>query len=168
MTRDVASRFNQKYGETLILPDERIQEETMLIPGTDGEKMSKSRGNYIDIFLPEKELRKQIMSIVSDSTPLEEPKNPDTCHVFALYKLLADEQQIVNMRVNYLNGGYGYGHAKQALFELILIKFEKQRNRFNELMNNKSQIDHALASGAVRAGKIANEVLKRVRAKVGY
>lgn len=168
MTRDVASRFNQKYGETLILPDERIQEETMLIPGTDGEKMSKSRGNYIDIFLPEKELRKQIMSIVSDSTPLEEPKNPDTCHVFALYKLLADEQQIVNMRENYLNGGYGYGHAKQALFELILIKFEKQRNRFNELMNNKSQIDHALASGAIRAGKIANEVLKRVRAKVGY
>lgn len=168
MTRDVASRFNQKYGETLILPEEKIQEETMLIPGTDGEKMSKSRGNYIDIFLPEKELRKQIMAIVSDSTPLEAPKNPDTCHVFALYKLLATEEQITTMRENYLNGGYGYGHAKQALFELILTKFEKQRIRFLELMNDKAQIDVALSTGASKASKVAIEVLKRVREKVGY
>ena len=168
MTRDVASRFNQKYGETLILPEEKIQEETMLIPGTDGEKMSKSRGNFIDIFLPEKELRKQIMSIVSDSTPLEDPKNPETCHVFALYKLLASENEIVTMRENYLNGGYGYGHAKQALFELILLKFEKQRLKFSELMNDTSQIDIALAIGAEKARKVAKEVLKRVRTKVGY
>jgi tryptophanyl-tRNA synthetase len=168
MTRDVASRFNQKYGDTLILPEERIQEDTMLIPGTDGEKMSKSRGNYIDIFLPEKELRKQIMSIVSDSTPLEDPKNPDSCHVFALYKLLATENQITTMRENYLNGGYGYGHAKQALFELILTKFEKQRIRFSELMNDKAQIDVALSTGASKASKVAIEVLKRVREKVGY
>lgn len=168
MTRDVASRFNQKYGETLILPEEKIQEETMLIPGTDGEKMSKSRGNFIDIFLPEKELRKQIMSIVSDSTPLEDPKNPETCHVFALYKLLASENEIANMRENYLNGGYGYGHAKQALFELILLKFEKQRIKFSELMNDTSQIDIALAIGAEKARKVAKEVLKRVRTKVGY
>lgn len=168
MTRDVASRFNQKYGETLILPEEKIQEETMLIPGTDGEKMSKSRGNFIDIFLPEKELRKQIMSIVSDSTPLEDPKNPETCHVFALYKLLASENEIVTMRENYLNGGYGYGHAKQALFELILLKFEKQRIKFSELMNDTSQIDIALAIGAEKARKVAKEVLKRVRTKVGY
>lgn len=168
MTRDVASRFNQKYGETLILPEEKIQEETMLIPGTDGEKMSKSRGNFIDIFLPEKELRKQIMSIVSDSTPLEDPKNPETCHVFALYKLLASENEIAKMRENYLNGGYGYGHAKQALFELILLKFEKQRLKFSELMNDTSQIDIALAIGAEKARKVAKEVLKRVRTKVGY
>ncbi len=168
MTRDVASRFNQKYGETLILPEEKIQEETMLIPGTDGEKMSKSRGNYIDIFLPEKELRKQIMSIVSDSTPLEAPKNPDSCHVYALYKLLATENQLTTMRENYLNGGYGYGYAKQALFELILTKFEKQRIRFSELMNDKAQIDVALSTGASKASKVAIEVLKRVREKVGY
>lgn len=168
MTRDVASRFNQKYGETLILPEEKIQEETMLIPGTDGEKMSKSRGNFIDIFLPEKELRKQIMSIVSDSTPLEDPKNPETCYVFALYKLLASENEIATMRENYLNGGYGYGHAKQALFELILLKFEKQRLKFSELMNDTSQIDIALAIGAEKARKVAKEVLERVRTKVGY
>ena len=168
MTRDVASRFNQKYGETLVLPDEQIQEETMLIPGTDGEKMSKSRGNTIDIFLPEKELRKQVMSIVSDSTPLEEPKNPDTCHVFALYKLLASHEQLSGMRENYLQGGYGYGHAKQALFELILTKFENERIRFNNLMSDKKQIDDALRVGAEKARSVAREVLKRVRTKVGY
>jgi tryptophanyl-tRNA synthetase len=168
MTRDVASRFNQKYGETLILPEEKIQEETMLIPGTDGEKMSKSRGNTIDIFLPEKELRKQIMTIVSDSTPLEDPKNPDTCHVFALYKLLASSEQANGMRENYLKGGYGYGHAKQALFELILTKFESQRLRFNSLMAEKKQIDEALKIGAEKARLVAKDVLKRVRSKVGY
>jgi tryptophanyl-tRNA synthetase len=168
MTRDVASRFNQKYGETLVLPDEQIQEETMLIPGTDGEKMSKSRGNTIDIFLPEKELRKQVMSIVSDSTPLEEPKNPDTCHVFALYKLLASHDQVSGMRENYLQGGYGYGHAKQALFELILTKFENERIRFNNLMSDKKQIDDALRVGGEKARSVAREVLKRVRTKVGY
>jgi tryptophanyl-tRNA synthetase len=168
MTRDVASRFNQKYGETLILPEEKIQEETMLIPGTDGEKMSKSRGNTIDVFLPEKELRKQIMTIVSDSTPLEDPKNPDTCHVFALYKLLASSEQANGMRENYLKGGYGYGHAKQALFELILTKFESQRLRFNSLMAEKKQIDEALKIGAEKARLVAKDVLKRVRSKVGY
>lgn len=168
MTRDVANRFNLAYGETLVLPEDKIREETMLIPGTDGEKMSKSRGNYIDIFLPEKALRKQIMSIVSDSTPLEEPKNPDTCHTFALYQLLASEAEIKIMRENYLRGGYGFGHAKQALFELILTKFEKQRNRFNELMANPSEIDKELQIGAEKAKIVANDVLSRVRSKVGY
>ena len=168
MTRDVASRFNQKYGDTLILPDDQIQEETMLIPGTDGEKMSKSRGNIIDIFLPEKELRKQIMSIVSDSTPMEDPKNPDTCHVFALYNLLASTAESNSMRENYLRGGFGYGHAKQALFELILTKFDKQRMNFDRLRSNKNEIDEALNVGARKARKVAQEVLKRVRSKVGY
>ena len=168
MTRDVANRFNLAYGDTLVLPEEQIREDTMLIPGTDGEKMSKSRGNYIDIFLPEKQLRKQIMSIVSDSTPLEDPKNPDTCHTFALYQLLASEAEVKQMRENYLRGNYGFGHAKQALFELILSKFEKQRLRFDELMANPSEIDAALQIGAQKAQSVANAVLKRVRTKVGY
>jgi tryptophanyl-tRNA synthetase len=168
MTRDVANRFNLAYGETLVLPEDQIREDTMLIPGTDGEKMSKSRGNYIDIFLPEKQLRKQIMSIVSDSTPLEEPKNPDTCHTFALYKLLASTEQVAEMRSNYVNGGYGFGHAKQALFELILTKFAHQRARFDELMANPSEIDAALQIGAEKARQVASGVLKRVRTKVGY
>lgn len=168
MTRDVASRFNANYGETLILPEDKIQEETMLIPGTDGEKMSKSRGNYIDVFLPEKALKKQIMSIVSDSIPLEEPKNPDTCNVFALYKLLASPAEIEQMRANYLGGNYGYGHAKTALFELILSRFEESRKRFEHLMANRNEIDAALAEGAEKARLVAKDVLKRVRAKVGY
>ena len=168
MTRDVANRFNLAYGDTLVLPEEQIRVDTMLIPGTDGEKMSKSRGNYIDIFLPEKQLRKQIMSIVSDSTPLEDPKNPDTCHTFALYQLLASEAEVQAMRENYLRGNYGFGHAKQALFELILSKFEKQRLRFDELMANPSEIDAALQIGAQKAQSVANAVLKRVRTKVGY
>lgn len=168
MAADVARRFNLQYGETLIAPQEKIQENTMLIPGTDGEKMSKSRGNYIDIFLPEKELRKQIMSIVSESTSLEEPKNPDICNIFALYKLLASEPEIQKMRSNYFGGNYGYGQAKQELYELILTKFTEQRKKFNQLMVETSKIDEALEVGALKAKSVAKEVLKRVRFKVGY
>ena len=168
MARDVANRFNLTYGDTFVLPEEQIQPDTMLIPGTDGEKMSKSRNNYIDIFLPEKQLRKQIMSIVSDSTPLEEPKNTETCHTFALYKLLANESQVEQMRANYIGGNYGYGHAKQALFELILDRFAKERGIFNHLMENPSEIEAALSVGAQKARSVAQEVLKRARTKVGY
>ena len=168
MTRDVANRFNLKYGETFILPEEKIEEETMLVPGTDGEKMSKSRGNYIDVLLPEKALRTQIMSIVSDSTPLEDPKDPSKCATFALYKLIANESETDQMRKNYLAGNYGYGHAKQALFELILTKFAVPREKFSALMADKSQIDAALRIGAEKAKLVADEVLKRVRTKVGY
>jgi tryptophanyl-tRNA synthetase len=168
MARDVANRFNLSYGDTFVLPEEQIQTDTMLIPGTDGEKMSKSRNNFIDIFLPEKQLRKQIMSIVSDSTPLEEPKNPDTCYTFALYQLLADETQIATMRENYIAGNYGYGHAKQALFELILEKFSEPRARFDHLMANTSEIEAALEIGAKKAKAVAQEVLQRTRFKVGY
>ena len=168
MTRDVANRFNLKYGETFILPEEKIEEDTMLVPGTDGEKMSKSRGNYIDVLLPEKALRTQIMSIVSDSTPLEEPKDPSKCATFALYKLIASESEINQMRKNYLAGNYGYGHAKQALFELILTKFAVPREKFSALMADKSKIDTALRIGAEKAKLVADEVLKRVRTKVGY
>ena len=168
MTRDVANRFNLKYGETFILPEEKIEGVTMLVPGTDGEKMSKSRGNYIDVLLPEKALRTQIMSIVSDSTPLEEPKDPSKCATFALYKLIANESETDQMRKNYLAGNYGYGHAKQALFELILTKFAVPREKFSALMADKSQIDTALRIGAEKAKLVADEVLNRVRTKVGY
>jgi tryptophanyl-tRNA synthetase len=168
MARDVANRFNLTYGDTFVLPEEQIQPDTMLIPGTDGEKMSKSRHNFIDVFLPEKQLRKQIMSIVSDSTPLEEPKNTETCHTFALYKLLASPAQIEQMTANYHGGNYGYGHAKQALYELILEKFSKERAIFDHLMANTAEIDAALSIGAQKARSVAQEVLKRARTKVGY
>jgi len=168
MTRDVASRFHAKMGETFVLPEGKVHENTMLVPGTDGAKMSKSKGNIIDIFLPEKKLRKQIMSIETDSTPLEDPKDWKTCNCFALYKLLASETEIETMKANYENGGYGYGHAKQALYELIIEKFITQRERYNHYMENLNEIDDALAIGTQKATIVANDVLKRVRDKVGY
>ncbi|WP_298781178.1 tryptophan--tRNA ligase [uncultured Polaribacter sp.] len=168
MTRDVASRLNNVIGETLILPQAKIQEHTKLVPGTDGEKMSKSRNNIINIFLADKKLRKQIMGIKTDSKGLEEPKNPDTDPVFALYKLLASDAEIEEMRANYLGGNYGYGHAKQALYELIITKFATVRERYNHFMENKHEIDDALKIGAEKASLIANDVLKRVRDKIGY
>lgn len=166
-TRDVASRFNAKMGEVFVLPDEHVNNETMLIPGTDGQKMSKSRNNTIDIFEEEKQLRKRIMAIASDSTPLEDPKNPDTCNVFKLYALLANDQQIAVMRTNYLAGGYGYGHAKQALFELILSRFEKERASYQYYMQHPDEVEKILLSGSERAKVVANQVLKRVRHSLG-
>lgn len=168
MARDVASRYNNINGETLVLPQAKVNEETQLIPGMDGEKMSKSRNNFINIFLPEKQLRKQIMRIETDSTPLEEPKNPDTCNVFTLYKLLGAEEQIIALKEKYLGGNFGFGHAKQALFELIISRFETQRARFFHLIENQNEIDAALAIGAQKAKVIAQETLKRVRKQVGY
>lgn len=168
MTRDVVSRFHAKMGETFVLPEGKIQENNMLIPGTDGEKMSKSRGNIINIFLDDKKLRKQIMSIQTDSTPLEYPKDWKTCNCFAIYSLLANKEQIEVMKANYENGNYGYGHAKQAVFELITDKFAVQRERYNYFINNLDEIDKALAIGASKAKLVANDVLKRVREKVGY
>ncbi|MFI1744800.1 tryptophan--tRNA ligase [Thalassobellus sediminis] len=168
MTRDVASRFHAKVGDTFVMPEGKIQENTMLIPGTDGEKMSKSRNNTINIFLADKKLRKQIMSIQTDSTPLEEPKDWSTCNCFAIYSLLASEADIAIMKANYENGNYGYGHAKQALFELIVEKFATQRERYNYYMNNLNEIDKALTLGAEKAALVANDVLGRVREKVGY
>jgi len=169
MTRDVASRFHAKMGgETFVLPKADVQKETMLIPGTDGAKMSKSKGNIIDIFLPEKKLRNQIMSIATDSTPLEDPKDWKTCNCFAIYSLLASEDEITKMKANYENGNYGYGHAKQALYELILERFAQPRERYNYYMENLNEVDNALAVGAKKAADVANIVLKRVRDKVGY
>jgi tryptophanyl-tRNA synthetase len=168
ITRDVASKFNNQMGDTFILPEGKVQEETKLVPGTDGSKMSKSKGNYINIFLPEKQLKKQIFSIETDSTPLEDPKNPDNCNAFAIYSLLATEADTEIMRQNYLAGGYGYGHAKKAILELILDKFSQERERFTYYMENKHEIDAVLMTGADKARQTAKGVLNRVREKVGF
>lgn len=168
MTRDVAGRFNNQMGETFVLPEAKIQEETMYIPGTDGSKMSKSKNNTINIFLPDKQLRKQIMGIETDSTPLEEPKNPDTDNVFAIYKLIATKEQTAELKEKYLAGGFGYGHAKQALFELITSKFSKERELFNYYVENPDKVEEQLQIGAKKASEIANKVLKRTREKLGY
>ncbi len=168
MTRDVANRFNHQMGKTLVPPEAKVQEGTMYVPGTNGGKMSKSQGNIIDIFLSDKKLRKQVMKIQTDSTPLEEPKNPETCNLFALYKLIASDEQIATMRANYEGGNYGYGHAKQAFFELLIDVFAKERERYNYYMNNLNEIDKALEIGAEKARKVAQGVLTRVREKVGY
>jgi tryptophanyl-tRNA synthetase len=168
MTRDVASRFNHQMGETFVLPEARIEEQTMYVPGTDGQKMSKSRDNYINIFLPEKQLRKQVMGIVTDSKELEDPKDPETCNVFALYALLAREEECNAMREKYRAGGFGYGHAKQALFELIMARFEKERSTYEHLMNHTELIDAALEKGAEKARTVAQGVIRRARVKLGY
>ncbi|WP_134398141.1 tryptophan--tRNA ligase [Flavobacterium psychrophilum] len=170
ITRDAASRFNHQMGETFVLPEAKIQEDIMLIPGIDGHKMSKSRNNIINIFLNDKALRKQVMSIETDSIPLEEAKNPETCNIFAIYKLLANESQIEKMTENYKNANrdYGYGNAKQALFELITEKFSTEREKYNYYMNNLTELDEILKIGAQKAANVANEVLQRVREKLGY
>ena len=170
ISRDVASRFNHQMGETFVLPEAKIEESNMLVPGTNGGKMSKSANNIINIFLDDKALRKQVMSIETDSTPLEEPKNPETCKIFAIYKLLANQEQITFLTEKYknLNQDFGYGHAKQILFELILEKFKTEREKYNFYMNNLPEIDKALFDGAEKAKVVANEVLSRVRAKLGF
>ncbi|MEN9656031.1 MAG: Tryptophan--tRNA ligase [Bacteroidota bacterium] len=168
ITRDVASRFNHQMGETFVLPEGKTSEDTMLIPGTDGQKMSKSRNNFINIFLDDKALLKQIKSIETDSTPLEEPKNPDTCNVFGLYKLLGSEEEIAQLKAKYVAGNFGFGHAKQALYDLITEKFKTEREKYNYYINNLEEVDKLLYEGAKKAGNVADSVLKRVREKLGF
>lgn len=168
MTRDVASRFHAKMGDVFVLPEGVVQENTQLIPGTDGAKMSKSKGNTINLFAPEKQLRKQIMTIQTDSKGLDDVKSPDECNVFGLYKLLANEDQIAQMKVKYAGTNYGYGHAKQELFELILTKYSAQREKYDSLMSQPEEIEKALEIGAEKARKVARTVLKRVRESLGY
>ena len=168
--RDVASRFNFLMGETFVLPEATVQFEGKLVPGTDGGKMSKSAKNTINIFVDDKALRKQIMSIETDSTALEESKNTETCNVFALYKLLATEQQTAAMEEKYKNVtmDFGFGHAKQMLFELLMVKFDTERKKYTYYMSNLSEIDAALSIGSEKAHNTANAVLNRVRAKLGF
>ena len=169
MARDIASRFNQLAGEDLlILPEARIDEKMMTIPGIDGQKMSKSYNNYINIFLPENELKKVIKKIVSDSTPLEEPKDPETDITFKLYSLLASDSEIETMRRNYLNGGYGYGHAKQALLEMILDKYAEPRRLYNYYMENNDELEGILRNGEEKARVIARQTISKVRRVLGF
>jgi len=168
MTRDIARFFNNIYGDTLIIPEPKIDERIMTIPGTNGQKMSKSYNNFINIFLPDKKLHKQIMSIETDSKGVEESKDPSTCNVFKIYELMATESDVVQMKKNYREGNYGYGHAKQTLFELITSKYSLERIRFNELMENQNIIEDKLLKGAKKARSIAQKVLRRIRTKVGY
>lgn len=168
ITRKVGRQFNEKMGENFVIPEALFREATMLIPGTDGEKMSKSKGNIINIFLPEKQLKKQVNSIVTDSKELEESKDPDICNAYKLYALLADEDQVATMRQNYINGGWGYGHTKKAIFELILEKYADVREKFNYYMENKGELDKVLAEGADKARLVAKDVISRTRQKLGY
>jgi tryptophanyl-tRNA synthetase len=169
MARDIATAFNHQMGEEiLVLPEPRISEAVKIIPGIDGQKMSKSYNNFIDIFLPEKELKKVVNSIVTDSTPLEEPKDPDTCNVFKLYSLMATSEQINALRALYLGGNFGYGHAKKALLDLILEKFAKERIAFDAFMSNPEEIEKNLAAGEEKAKAVAMKLLNRVREKLGF
>jgi tryptophanyl-tRNA synthetase len=168
MTRDIAGAFNHRYGDVLVLPEASIDERVMIVPGTDGRKMSKSYNNFINIFLPDKALKKQVMSIITDSTAMEEPKDPDTCNVFALYSLLADDAQVKEMRKNYTGGNYGYGHAKKALLDLIMESFKDERAAYNGWMNDKAALDQELMKGAEKARAVASATLGRVRGVLGY
>lgn len=169
MARDIASAFNNKMGkEIFVLPEGLTDAKVMLVPGTDGQKMSKSRNNFINIFLPEKELKKVVMGIITDAKTLEEPKDPNTCNVFQLYKLIADENQTSVMHDNYVKGGFGYGHAKTALLELILDKYSTQRTIYTQLMNDPQKLESELSIGEAKAKKIAQEKLKQVRSVLGF
>lgn len=168
MTRDMAEAFNRTFGETFVLPEGRIDERLMVIPGIDGQKMSKSYGNYIDLFLPEKELQKITKKVISDSTPLEAPKNPDTDITFKLFSLIANDTDVETMRHNYLNGGYGYGHAKQALFEVLKTRFAKERELFNYYyLENPAALEQKLQEGEEKARAIASKKITEVREKLG-
>lgn len=168
MTRDIAQKFNNLYGETFVVPEVKIDEQVMIVPGIDGQKMSKSYHNYIDIFQSDKDLLKVIKSIVTDSLPIEASKDPDSCNVFNIFKLIADRDQIDAMRNNYLNGGYGYGHAKQALYELIITKYASAREEYQFLMTNPAALNHKLVKGEERARAYAQDTLSIVRQKLGY
>ena len=168
ITRNVANRFHNVYGETFVLPQEHLQEEAKLIPGADGEKMSKSKNNIIDIFASEKELKKQIQSIKTDSSALEEPKDWKNCNLFKIYSLIGSVDQINTMKKNYENGGYGYGHGKKDLLELILNKYSEERQKFNHYLSNPNEVEEILIGGAIKASITAEKVLNRVRKKLGY
>lgn len=167
MARDMGARFNNQMGEVFVLPQAKLQEDTKYVPGIDGQKMSKSRGNIINIFLPEKQLKKQVMSIETDSKTLEEPKDPETDKVFAIYKLMASTEETETLRQKYLAGNFGYGHAKTELLNLILTKYSKEREWFSYYMNNLPELEAKLNEGAVKTKKIAAETLKRVRESLG-
>lgn len=168
MARDMAGGFNHKYGEVFVLPEGKYDDRVMIVPGTDGRKMSKSYDNFINIFLEEKSLKKQVMSIITDSLALEEPKNPDTCNVFGIYKLVASESETADLRKKYLNGGFGYGHAKLALLDVLMSEYATERAEFTRWMNDKGAIDNELSKGALKAREVSSGVLLKVRQALRY
>ena len=168
MTRDVASRFNNLMGETFVIPEAKVQDDTNYIIGTDGEKMSKSKSNIIDIFLDDKKLRKQIMKIQTQSLSVEEAKNPDQCNVFKLFKVIASDDEVKKLHLRYTKGGIGYGEAKELLYHEIVNRFSINREKFFELTNNRDRVEELLLEGAIKARKQAQNVLKRVWSRVGY
>ena len=168
MTRDVATRFNNLMGDTFVIPEAKIQDDTKYIIGTDGEKMSKSKSNIIDVFLDDKKLRKQIMKIQTQSLSVEEPKDPDKCNVFKLFKVIATYEETEKLRLRYIKGGIGYGEAKELLYNETLNRFSENRKMFFELNNNRDRVEQLLLDGALKARKQAQNVLKRVRARVGF
>lgn len=168
MTRDIAIKFNNLYGDTFVIPEAKVDEHVMIVPGTDGQKMSKSYHNFINIFLPDKELLKVVKSVVTDSLPLESPKNPDTCNVFKLFALVADATQTEDLRNKYLAGNFGYGHAKQALYDVIIEKFGSAREEYGFLMKNTDALDHQLEKGEQKAREVISGVLDKVRDKLGF
>ena len=168
ITRDIAGAFNHIYKDSFVIPEVSVDERVMIIPGIDGQKMSKSYNNIINIFLDDKKLRKQVMSIKTDSLGLEDQKDPENCNVYKLYQLLASEEKTQDMAAKYRAGNYGYGHAKQELFELICDNFSEQRKKFNYLMSNTEIIELELKKGAKKASEIASKVLARIRNNIGY
>ncbi|MDP2642271.1 MAG: tryptophan--tRNA ligase [Candidatus Peregrinibacteria bacterium] len=168
MSRDIAITFNTTFGETFKIPDPLIKEEVAVVPGTDGQKMSKSYGNTIDIFAEENILKKQVMGIVTDSTPLEEPKDPKKCNVFNLYKLLATKEEIKELENKYKKGGFGYGDAKKTLLAKILEHFKESREKYKEIYPKKDMVYAILENGSNKARILAAKTLKEVKTKVGY
>ena len=167
ITRDIAIKFNSTYGELLTLPKDHILESVAIVPGIDGRKMSKSYDNTIGIFESEKQLKKKVMSVVTDSTPVEEPKDPDKCNVFALLKLVASKDELAEWDAKYRNGGTGYGAAKKRLLELLIEYFAPYRAKREELEKNPDYVHKVLEDGAARANAIASETLKKVKKAVG-
>jgi tryptophanyl-tRNA synthetase len=168
MTRDMAQKFNNAYGgEYLKLPEAKVRKDVAVVPGIDGRKMSKSYNNLIEPLLPPKKLKKQCMSIETDSTALEDPKNPDTCNVFALYKLFAAADETMEMRQNYEGGGYGYGHAKLALFEKLDDYFAPYREKYESLREDEEYLEEVLATGAAKVRPVVEKVMNRVRSATG-
>ena len=168
ITRDVAARFNNQMGETLVIPEPKLQEESKYVIGTDGEKMSKSKGNTIDIFLSDEKLKKQIMKIQTQSLSIEDKKNPNECNVYNIYSLIASKEKKEVLKTRYTTGGLGYGEAKEILFNEIVERFQKERDLYNTYHSNKSKVEGVLKDGAKKARKQAQIVLKRVRSKVGF
>ena len=168
ITRDVAARFNNQMGETLVIPEPKLQEESKYVIGTDGEKMSKSKGNTIDIFLSDEKLKKQIMKIQTQSLSIEDKKNPNECNVYNIYSLIASKEKKEVLKTRYTTGGLGYGEAKEILFNEILERFQKERDLYNTYHSNKSKVESVLQDGAKKARKQAQIVLKRVISKVGF